>query len=71
MHSMILGQMSLVSKTLLKELDLVPVGKSRITLHKISSSKTSELENVVFDLKSLHNDKYFLGLQALVVFTMV
>ena len=57
----------LISKTVLKELDLVLVGKSRITLHIISSSETSELENVVFDLKSLHNNKHFLGQQALVV----
>ena len=61
------SQVTLISKTLLKELDLVPVGKSRITLHAISSSETSELENVVFDLKSLHNDKNFLGLQAFVI----
>ena len=59
--------MTLISKTLLKELDLAPVAKLRITLHTISSSETSELENVVFDLKSLHNNKHFLGLQALVV----
>ena len=61
------SQVTLISKTLLKELDFVPVGKSRITLRTISSSETSELENVVFDLKSLHNNKHFLRLQALVV----
>ena len=61
------SQVTLISKTLLEELDLVPVGKSQITLHTISSSETSELENVVFNLKSLHNNKHFLGLQALVV----
>ena len=61
------SQVTLIPKTLLKELDLVPVGKSRITLHTILSNETSELENVMFDLKSLHNDKHFFGLQALVV----
>ena len=61
------SQVTLISETFLKELDLVPVGKSQITLHTISSSETSELENVVFDIKSLHNDKNFFGLQALVV----
>ena len=61
------SQVTLISKTLLEELDRVPVGKSQITLHTISSSETSELENVVFNLKSLHNNKHFLGLQALVV----
>ena len=61
------SQVTLISKTFLKEIDLVPVGKSRITLHTISSSETSELENVVFDLKALHNNKHFLELQALVV----
>ena len=39
------SQVTLISKTLLKELDLVPLGKSRITLHTILSNETSELEN--------------------------
>ena len=61
------SQVTLISSALVKELDLVPAGKSHLSLHTLSSSETRQFDHVSFDLEALDTNERFPARKALVI----